>query len=113
MSETIEQNIPICKHCDAPMEPSSFDGKYIQYVCPNQCEFKKSIELIIDLTDEDLEYYANMESPKPYENHCWYCKAPISSETCKPDPIPGNGYICNICGKSLREWKAFMYRRSM
>jgi hypothetical protein len=37
----------------------------------------------------------------PYLNHCWNCRAEISSIYCKPDP--GYGYICNDCGCSLRE----------
>ena len=59
------------------------------------------------ITEEEIEAVQDMEPDPlvswPYENRCWNCGKPISSETCKRDPIPENGYICNYCGKSLRE----------
>jgi hypothetical protein len=67
-------------------------------------------EEVPEPTEMEMEIYASMEpdpllSRKPYENHCWNCKNPIHSEFCKRDPVQEYGYICNNCGKSLRELK--------
>lgn len=42
---------------------------------------------------------------KLYENHCWNCKTPISSQFCKRSQNPSDGYICNVCGADLSGWK--------
>jgi hypothetical protein len=57
------------------------------------------------------EYDPNMPMPDPlYENHCWNCQAYISDVICEDgglDPETGepNGYICNVCGKDLGDFR--------
>jgi len=36
-----------------------------------------------------------------YENHCWRCKAPISSIYCTRAKNPNDGYVCVVCGADL------------
>lgn len=103
---------PTCEVCRCTMEMDGVEKGRIAYKCPNNCaiwEYLKKYD--VEFTKDELERYARMEpdfltKSKPYQNHCWNCKAPIHSDYCKKDPIPDCGYICNVCGKSLREWKA-------
>ena len=109
---------PTCEFCGRIMEVSSVGESGIEYKCAYDCElwaFLKTFDA--SLTEEELKEYAAMgpdffTEPKPYQNHCWNCKAPIHSDCCKKDPIRGNGYICNRCGKSLRELKALCALRN-
>lgn len=74
------------------------------------------------ITDDDMKFYADMEPPEElepeittnpyntpefwaYRNNCWNCGHEINSEKCELDQNPGNGYICNLCGESLKGLK--------
>jgi hypothetical protein len=97
-----------CKYSGRVMVPSSWDPE--GYECPNDCEFEKAAQRYREtLTQEELDFFSSMDPPRPYQNHCWKCRAPISSEFCEPDP--GYGYKCRVCGKSLREWKLYLEGR--